>query len=293
MNDKDLKLGEWLGVFVFVNAEKPVQGLAKSLKTPALVQSAQVFTQNISRAANLSMFPHSLFHAGRHFQVTQTLAVEPQAAISHTFDHFIQDVWDNVDTEVRPAFETLMSIQLVMVWTAFETLAGDLWEAAVNVHPHGLAQLAGKNKQGGQEKKDQGKMVQFSLLELYDFDLRTVMGTMQRNMEKVGFTTLDKIRGAYADAFGNESLATCKILDDSALDNLSIVRNVIVHKAGICDKEYRDKAENRPALPQLSTGDNLELDGRFVRQLVSPTVQCCVRLVQSVDDWLNGRLSAP
>ena len=31
----------------------------------------------------------------------------------------------------------------------------------------------------------------------------------------------------------------------------SIVRNVIVHKAGVCDQQYKDKAETKPLLPQL------------------------------------------
>jgi hypothetical protein len=189
--------------------------------------------------------------------------------------------------------ESILTSMLVGTWTAFETLAGDLWEAVVNAHPHGLAQLAGKSKRDGQDKRDQGKMVQFALLELYNFDLRNVMGTMQRNMEKVGFTTLDKIRGAYADAFGIESPGICKVLDDPALDNLSIVRNVIVHKAGVCDKEYKDKSDGKTLIPQLGVGDPLPLDGQLVADLLSPTVACCVRLVQSADNWLHHCLSAP
>jgi hypothetical protein len=74
--------------------------------------------------------------------------------------------------------ESTLSSMIIGMWTTFETLAGDLWEATVNCHPHGLSLLAGKRKNPGQNqmgddqqpkagqemKKDAGRMIQFSRL---------------------------------------------------------------------------------------------------------------------------------
>jgi hypothetical protein len=40
--------------------------------------------------------------------------------------------------------EAMLSSAITGTWTAFETMAGDLWEAALNAHPDGLAELKGK-----------------------------------------------------------------------------------------------------------------------------------------------------
>ena len=47
----------------------------------------------------------------------------------------------------------------------------------------------------------------FSWLEKYNFNVGNVMGSIQREMEKVGFNTLDKIREAYVVAFGSRATA--------------------------------------------------------------------------------------
>jgi hypothetical protein len=134
-------------------------------------------------------------------------------------------------------------------------------------------------------------MMPFSLLEKYGFNVGSVMGSIQRDMEKVGFNTLDKVRSAYVAAFADELPLACKILDDQAFYNLALVRNVIVHCAGRCDKEYQTKSEGRPPLPQLAIGEELSLDGVLVRDLVAPALKGCVRLIQTIDGWLDGRLS--
>ena len=48
-----------------------------------------------------------------------------------------------IQSRLSDQIETLMLTQVVSVWTAFETLAGDLWEAALNAHPQGLSDLRG------------------------------------------------------------------------------------------------------------------------------------------------------
>lgn len=58
---------------------------------------------------------------------------------------------DNIDLVVKMCgdfgllgLRAILVSQLTGMWTAFETLAGDLWEMALNVHPYGLSELKGK-----------------------------------------------------------------------------------------------------------------------------------------------------
>lgn len=69
-------------------------------------------------------------------------------------------------------------------WTAIETMLGDLWEAALNEHPKGLATLNGKPKRlapSGSEPPikggtDQDKKFDLNLVAKHNFDLRTCWG---------------------------------------------------------------------------------------------------------------------
>src|SRR5262249_13752989 len=45
------------------------------------------------------------------------------------------DFGDCADEQTRNVYDTLMASQLILAWTAFETVAEDLWVAAVNSHP--------------------------------------------------------------------------------------------------------------------------------------------------------------
>jgi hypothetical protein len=48
------------------------------------------------------------------------------------------------DAETRSGLDASLGSMVTGAWTAFEILAGDLWEQAINAHPTGLAALAGK-----------------------------------------------------------------------------------------------------------------------------------------------------
>jgi hypothetical protein len=59
-----------------------------------------------------------------------------------------------IQSRLSDQIETLMLTQVVSVWTAFETLAGDLWEAALNAHPQGLSDLRGNRTRKSNDISD-------------------------------------------------------------------------------------------------------------------------------------------
>jgi hypothetical protein len=222
--------------------------------------------------------------------------------------------------------QAIFRSHLVETWTAFETLAGDLWVRAVNAQPKYLAGLTGAQnrieKVGSRSKakteeasppvegSDEGrptgepetteprggKSITLGLMSVvsrgvYDFSNR--MGTLLVEAERVKFTSLKSIREAYSMAFpekapGARSKRIDTALADKNLDALSAVRNLIVHKAGIADAVYLEDWKGAQAAPRLAEWAELELDGQVCRTLMDPVIKASVELVKAVDSWLTG-----
>ncbi len=116
---------------------------------------------------------------------------------------------------------------------------------------------------------------------------------------KVEFTSLWEIRRAYSLAFYHKLVgkkvtdAVDTALADNALDALSQVRNIIVHKAGVADADYEMHRTTLPTMPQVAEGQPVRLDGEIVKGLMNPVIACCVKLVTSIDAWLDGESVPP
>jgi hypothetical protein len=203
-----------------------------------------------------------------------------------------------------------MSSQIIGMWTAFETLAGDLWESALNAHPKGLASLKGtkdritdkayRRHQKTERNENstvveevptiprQGMAIKLNDLQVLThgtYNLSAKMGQLLRHYFK--FTTLTGIREAYSCAFMDHTDFIDTALISQALDTLSLVRNLLVHKAGIADQIYLDDAKSVPGAPRPSLGQALEIDGTMVNELVSPVFTCGTKLITSVDSYLS------
>jgi hypothetical protein len=179
----------------------------------------------------------------------------------------------NVDAGV----EAWLSAQIVSSWTAFETLAGDLWEAALNSHPHGLSELKGKKAQGE-------KTVQIGLLQKYSFDVSKAMGALLK--EKRPFDRLEDIRENYELAFYTDVAKISEALSNDLLDTLSSVRNLLVHRGGVVDERYLRRTKNLQLAPQAVIGERIKLDGDIVERLSLAMQLLGASLLHAVDEWL-------
>jgi hypothetical protein len=71
--------------------------------------------------------------------------------------------------------EAWMASQIIATWTAFESMAQDLWEAALNTKPKILARLGGRN-QSKAKSGDDPKRIRLDWLYQHDFNLADHMG---------------------------------------------------------------------------------------------------------------------
>lgn len=222
--------------------------------------------------------------------------------------------------------DATLSSLVVGMWTAFETLAGDLWVAAVNAQPSCLAGLTGtanrvERRMGSNSKQEarvsptmaeggsadsgeaddedrppeSGKLI--SLSEMHKatgggYDLSKKMGDLLVASGRVNFVRLEPIREAYSLAFSERvkrarTTGIDAALGDRALDALSALRNLIVHKAGAVDATYVEDCKRAPAAPQLKPPAKLQLDGQICRELIEPVAGASLSLIKAVDSWLT------
>lgn len=188
----------------------------------------------------------------------------------------------NSPENVQMVFEEVLKSILIQNWTATEVLLGDLWEAAVNECPEELAFPPQKNP------KDPEKVVSVKSLSKYGFNPSEKMGSLLK--ETMNFQTLDGARNAYRRTFWKHEKPIHRAILDSSLTRLSLVRNIIVHRAGIIDEMFLKGAKDVPLLAPISApgaGRHIDLDGEMVQNLLEISTGRCLDLILAVGSWLD------
>lgn len=196
--------------------------------------------------------------------------------------------WSSSYPDIPMGMRAVLYAQLVSTWTAFETLAGDLWVRAVNARPVSL----GSNVFSGDAS------VTFDLLKDFNFHIRDRLGDVAYLKERVKFDNFGKLVEAYGDTFklppGDKKARTSPNLDDIfkrhrvKLRTVSFVRNLLVHQAGTVDERFRRNMRDcDPMFAALDEDSDLPIDGAKVVELVNPVLQCACELVGFVDGWLG------
>jgi hypothetical protein len=191
------------------------------------------------------------------------------------------------------ALQASMMSYVTTGWTIIETMSGDLWENALNLHPSSLANLAGSpkrlrggqiNKSAAQSAAKESKSVPLDEISKHGYNVANKMGSILRS--RFNFSTLEGIREAYASAFEKNSAEIDRAITDKSLDALSAIRNVIVHRDAQADQEYIKKTKFLSVLPAATIGQHLLLDGEIVVRLLKPAVAAANQLLLAVDNWL-------
>ena len=189
------------------------------------------------------------------------------------------------NADFRDGPEAWMASQVIATWTAFEAMAGDLWEVALNVKPAILAKLSGRN-QSKAKSGDDPRRIKLDYLHRYNFDLSAHMGSIFVEDKRYSFDRLDGIRDAYLDAFSVDGEQIAKIISDQALEVGSLIRNNLVHNGGIIDAAYLKRASVLPPEALGALGEPILIDGDLVAKVNGPLIKVGHDLVVAVDDWL-------
>ncbi len=230
-----------------------------------LVSVGKALARNMDRTAALAWLPFSL---------TGPEQGPGRGMSSDSLDRYL------AVENVRGGLETLLAAISINAWTTYESLATDLWIAAVNSRPSKLGHRIAKPTADGA-----GKSILFDEIAIHRFDVRDHVGDILAT--KYNFNKLDELKGAYSRAFGKDS-STARLLFDQKLRMASQVRHVLVHRGGIADQEFIDNTKGIPEMPPVARDAEIPLDGTMAAILVDGTTRLAIELLRAVHGWLSA-----
>jgi hypothetical protein len=195
---------------------------------------------------------------------------------------------------VSHGFEASLAAALIGTWTAFEVLAGDLWEFVVNerIILAFIAMDAEPSRKDDPDTFDRKRKVTVPVLldKLRDpeFNPHSRMGTLLRERREFEFTNRHEIRNAYLKIFPRNKEELRAILESKVVRWTSATRNALVHKAGLADKEFCDLVRDHPVLRKTGRDDRIHLDCEVMYELIQGIVDEATRLLKFVDSWMQS-----
>ncbi len=176
------------------------------------------------------------------------------------------------DDKQRNSLRALYESLVLLAWITFETVAEDIWEAAVNSRP---SKLAIGN-------------IAVDVLKMHRFDVRNKLGTVLKYKDGRSFRTLAGIQVAFDESFSDQGKKIHTILYDPQIRYASAVRNVIVHKAGRIDQEYLDQVAQVPDAIRLQEGTPFPLTGKLTYDIGEKALTTAATLLKAVNGWIVG-----
>ena len=165
-------------------------------------------------------------------------------------------------------------------WTAFEILAGDAWQLALNSRPDLIAQeVLGQLFPSGSPEGLSAKGIPLWMAAKYGFDLRNHIGDMLK--PRVDFSDIKEVKRAYAAAFGDDTSLQGALADKNLLV-LAATRHLVVHRGGVVDEKY-----NKIADQNFTMNEELPLeDATFLSNILGAGVVAGCTLITFIDGWL-------
>lgn len=158
--------------------------------------------------------------------------------------------------------EGLSAVHIGMItgmWTSFEVLAEELWNAAIKERP-----LLNQN-----------------------------WSTKERDTS--GFRSVKKLKNLYSYTFRLDDADIQKTIGDERIEGLALTRNLLTHKLGKIDQEFDERRKGKPyPIPCLSCFDAYDRDqkvkitGPIVQHLISPLPVLGLDLIHHVNQWIKA-----
>ena len=181
---------------------------------------------------------------------------------------------------IEGAIRTLALNSLVNTWTIFESASKEIWIYLLNNYQDKFLNDVLESKGVSEVEGISGKLVSISFLGKYGFNINGKLGEILVN--KYDFTSCSGIRKAFAD-FDKTKKDQFEFLNDQFLFQLEILRNLIVHKAGLIDDVYL----NRCSIPNQTIGKRVIIDIEAYSNLENAVILAMVSLLKICDQLIK------
>lgn len=183
---------------------------------------------------------------------------------------------------IKDTYDAILYSCTVWIWCSFEVLMRDIWEYALNEGGKYLVSTVIKKlpQQDRQGDKIQSKYISIDYLAMHNYDISRKIGTALLN--KFEFTSCKKMGNAYACAFP-KSENIKRVLYDKKLGEVEAVRNVIVHNAGIIDRDYCERTGTR----KTEIGKRISLNNRKVSEYGNAIINAGSDVMITVNSYIS------
>ncbi len=107
------------------------------------------------------------------------------------------------------------------------------------------------------------------------------------------FTSLREIVESYRMAFPERSaINQASFWENTDVKTTAAIRNVIVHKAGVADQEFKDDTAADNRVSAWKVGEQFYIDGNLLQQLLRGLFGFSAKLIRAVDDWIAASFAA-
>ena len=160
------------------------------------------------------------------------------------------------NAELSEGITAMLIGMITGMWTSFEVLAEDLWNAAIKERP-----LLNQN-------------------------------WTSKERETSGFRSVKRLKSLYSFTFRQDAADIQKTIGDERIEGLALTRNLLTHTLGRIDKEF--DCRRGPSIPSLSCFDafqlhqEIEVTGPIVQHLISPLPVLGLDLIHHVDQWIHN-----
>jgi hypothetical protein len=267
-------------------------------QSPCLKKTLEAFRDNQDRILALSLMPGVVAAYALHNDPERQAGIKSPNALNIGMGAV--EKYAEVIPAAQHGIKTLFSSVVIGAWTAFESLATDLWIESLNQRPTSLGATALKaqrrrNESEGEDESPEQKaqagkakpsVVSVDALAKYGFDLKNRIGYFLWRERRFNFNTLADLRRTYRFAFGPITEPWFDEPPFADLATLEAMRHVLTHRGGRVDENFMDRVRDHPELKNLKQDDHLELDGVIVARYAEAAIMAGGALAVHVDDWL-------
>lgn len=170
--------------------------------------------------------------------------------------------------------EAVLAAMITAAYAAFETMAADLWIAAVNRSPDLAKRFS---------EKHPDRQIPLNVLAGYGFDASKSMGRILAENRRVSFISFNEIRNAYRDVYRDDLGSIFS--DVKAVMEAEKVRHLIAHRDGIVDEKFHKEMQEYPDYKDVPVGTSIPFNGPLACRHIKTCSVFGAALFVAVDSW--------
>jgi hypothetical protein len=185
------------------------------------------------------------------------------------------------DPNMRETMDATYEAVVLQSWTAFETLATDLWVSGVDNEKTSV--VVDRLVVASRRLLKPDDNIRPETVRAIGINAKTHYGSFLRAVKMVSFQTLGDIKRFYAIAFGEKFLDLFDTTDNGYIQVLAAFRNAVAHNSGRADGQFIQQVAPFREFSGYKDKDPIKMDGALVLRLRNVVVELGRLLIETMD----------